>query len=572
MTQKGNGKRKQAPAYSADAMAVRYMAGLALIALGVLVFMAVALRLQGNIFEGLRRLCFGLCGILAYVLPVLPVWAGVLVIWSTQRKAPVRPWLYAFLAFFGVCTLMMVTGAMQYLRNAYGSSWGAVINGAFADSANRMERASGGGALGAILAWPLWRYLGPVLGSIIVFLLTALCVLLAVDLTPSRLYAVFTGQADSRREQKRREREQAEQQAILAQQQQQAYWAQQQQIIEQQQPYNMPLQNTQGQGMPQQPVQQPWPEPQGDGGVRAWQEQAAPGQWPQEQTGHQSGIFGPKKPEKPAAPEKGFVSRIFSRGRKEEEYDGLSDGTTLQDMDAAHRAAAAQNAKPPRRTATGAEIAQPQTHWQQEPEPEETFTQSEPEPARRPRPAQQTVMELPEEEPAAPAEPEQKRKPAREDSAYRRPAAEEKKPEAAQPVRPAVPVVQQEIGTAAYKPKLKVPEKKEEPEEDEGEWIPTNYVYPSIMDLARPQQNCEDTREEDQARSMKLEETLASFKVQARVVHVTHGPAISRFELELAAGTKVSKISELEKDIAYGMSATEVRIEAPIPGKRLVGV
>ena len=51
MTQKGNGKRKQAPAYSADAMAVRYMAGLALIALGVLAFMAVELRLQGNIFE-----------------------------------------------------------------------------------------------------------------------------------------------------------------------------------------------------------------------------------------------------------------------------------------------------------------------------------------------------------------------------------------------------------------------------------------------------------------------------------------------------------------------------------------
>ena len=100
MAQKGNGKRRQAPAYSADAMAVRYMAGLALIALGVLVFMAVALRLQGNIFEGLRRLCFGLCGIMAFVLPALPVWAGVLIIWSTQRKAPVRPWLYAFLAFF----------------------------------------------------------------------------------------------------------------------------------------------------------------------------------------------------------------------------------------------------------------------------------------------------------------------------------------------------------------------------------------------------------------------------------------------------------------------------------------
>jgi hypothetical protein len=97
------------------------MAGLVLIALGVLVFMAVALRLQGNIFEGLRRLCFGLCGIMAFVLPALPVWAGVLVIWSTQRRAPVRPWLFALLAFIGLWTFMMVTGAMQYLRDAYGN-------------------------------------------------------------------------------------------------------------------------------------------------------------------------------------------------------------------------------------------------------------------------------------------------------------------------------------------------------------------------------------------------------------------------------------------------------------------
>ena len=80
MAQKGSNRRKQAPAYSADTMALRYMAGLALIALGAVIFMAVALRLQGHIFEGLRRVCFGLCGIMAYALPVIPLWAGGLVI------------------------------------------------------------------------------------------------------------------------------------------------------------------------------------------------------------------------------------------------------------------------------------------------------------------------------------------------------------------------------------------------------------------------------------------------------------------------------------------------------------
>ena len=98
------------------------------------------------------------------------------------------------------------------------------------------------------------------------------------------------------------------------------------------------------------------------------------------------------------------------------------------------------------------------------------------------------------------------------------------------------------------------------------------YIPPDLDLLDMPVRKTDINPEEDEALARCLEETLASFKVQARVVHVTHGPAISRFELELAAGTKVNKVSELEKDIAYAMSATAVRIEAPIPGKRLVGV
>ena len=563
MAQKGNGKRRQAPAYSADAMAVRYMAGLALIALGVLVFMAVELRLSGNIFEGLRRLCFGVCGIMAYVLPALPVWAGVLVIWSTQRRAPVRPWLFAFLAFLGLCTLMMVTGAMQYLRDAFGSNWGAVINGAYTDSAARMERASGGGAAGAILAWPLWKYLGPVLGTFIVFVLTVFCVLLAMNLTPSRLRDIFTGQAGVRKEQQRMERERAEQQQ-LAWQQQQAMWAQQQQQIIEQQQYAqqqpVPPQNMQPQTPYQQPMQ-PWPAPD-DGGVRDWQEQAAAGQL--DATGYQSNIFGRQDTQKPAGPGKGFVSKLFGRN-KEEAYDGLVDTSELQ-----------QAAKAGRRTATGAQI-QPQTHWKPEPAAEEPVTQRREEPAvpaetkpgpetaRRRRPAEQTTLDMPEEKPARP-------EPARDDSRYRRPEPEVKKQAEKLPVQPAVPVVQQTIGEETWKPPIKVPVKQKEADEDEGPWMPTPYNYPPITDLAKPMQGVQDTRMEDEDRSRKLVETLASFRVPARVVHVTHGPAISRFELELEAGTKVSKVAELEKDIAYGMSATSVRIEAPIPGKRLVGV
>ena len=586
MAQKGSGKRRQAPAYSADAMAVRYMAGLALIALGALIFMAVELGLPGNIFEGLRRLCFGLCGVTAYVLPALPVWAGVLVIWSTQRRAPVRPWLFAFLAFLGLCAfIMIISGALDWMRRQgmiNTSNWGAVINSVYTDSHDRMAIAGGGGALGAILAWPFWNFLGSVLGTAVIFVLTAFCLLLAMNLTPSRLHDLFTGQAGVRKEQQRLERERMEQQQLAWQQQQQLAWQQQQQIIEQQQQYQM-------QQPPAQPVR-PWPA-QDDGGIRDWQEQMAAGRM--DTTGHQSQIFGRTSQQKPAASGRSFVSRIFNRDRKEE-YDGLSDGSTL-----------AQAAKPVRRTATG-EPAQPRTDWKQKPEEENEsqrrgeFPVSDGmvpkrESARRRRnePAQQNLFEAPEETPGwhAPAKETKRREEsavgstvptgtasgkeqARDDSRYRRPTAEEgKQPDrepGRTPARPAVPVTEP-IGEKTWKPTVKVPEKKTE-EEDEGPWMPTPYNYPPITDLARPLQGVADTRAEDEARSRKLEETLASFRVPARVVHVTHGPAISRFELELEAGTKVNKVSELEKDIAYGMSATSVRIEAPIPGKRLVGV
>jgi S-DNA-T family DNA segregation ATPase FtsK/SpoIIIE len=69
-----------------------------------------------------------------------------------------------------------------------------------------------------------------------------------------------------------------------------------------------------------------------------------------------------------------------------------------------------------------------------------------------------------------------------------------------------------------------------------------------------------------------LIETLGHFGIQAQVIgHVT-GPHITRYELRLAPGTKVSKVAQLKDDLAYALAATEIRILAPIPGKQAVGV
>ena len=63
-----------------------------------------------------------------------------------------------------------------------------------------------------------------------------------------------------------------------------------------------------------------------------------------------------------------------------------------------------------------------------------------------------------------------------------------------------------------------------------------------------------------------LQESLASHNVETELIGMTVGPTVTRYELELGHGVKVSKVTNLQKDIAYAMAATDVRILAPIPG------
>jgi DNA segregation ATPase FtsK/SpoIIIE, S-DNA-T family len=70
----------------------------------------------------------------------------------------------------------------------------------------------------------------------------------------------------------------------------------------------------------------------------------------------------------------------------------------------------------------------------------------------------------------------------------------------------------------------------------------------------------------------KLVETLGHFGVEAKIIGVVSGPHVSRYELRLAPGIKVKKVTELTNDLAYALASTDIRILAPIPGKQAVGV
>lgn len=98
-----------------------------------------------------------------------------------------------------------------------------------------------------------------------------------------------------------------------------------------------------------------------------------------------------------------------------------------------------------------------------------------------------------------------------------------------------------------------------------------HYVFPSLDELIPPEQKTEDT-EWLHAQSEKLEEALSHFSIQANVIDAVQGPTVTRFELTVGHGTKVSKIRNLTDDLKLALAAEEIRIQAPIPGRSSIGV
>jgi len=100
-----------------------------------------------------------------------------------------------------------------------------------------------------------------------------------------------------------------------------------------------------------------------------------------------------------------------------------------------------------------------------------------------------------------------------------------------------------------------------------------NYQLPQVTLLQKSLKMKNPRLNKDLADNVKiLEETLASFGVKIKVTQVTQGPAITRYEAQPAPGVKVSKITNLADDIALSLASANVRIEAPIPGKSVVGI
>ena len=684
MAQKNNQKGKRVPAYTSDRMVAHLIVGLLLVALGVMIFLANALGMTGDVFDSLRQVSRGLCGVIAIALPVIPIWGGVLLMIGIQRKPPVRPFLLAILLLVLICTaatLLTFVGAdslLDYMRAYIAQTSMADVMPAYLTRAFDFgsRYGIGGGLIGMLLSWPLWKGLGAIFGAVIIIIAAVVTFLFMIRLDVKGM----VGKAKAHNDQRR-----AQQSAMEAQQrQQELMWQQEQMRIQQEQRRMQEAARQQQiqQQLNQQQMQQaqmPWPpqnyqqmgyEDSPDQSVPVVKQVQTRGK---KQSAQQHG-FQPTPEElgaydsvPVAMPEEGKKKRggIFNRDkegdgvaipRKKNFFDKVAEEDPVPPVQEAYSrpapavrtARTAQPArqqtapvqpiapaapvfpseveeKPHRSVYQRPELDEPEVVYTQEPQifeepapvgrhaaapvkpaaapapaarkpvapPEEVDTDFTAEAEEKPvsensflarlRAAKKAAgLEVPGEEPAPMAakesavpRPTARHAATAEDDWANTPPWEETAAPAA-PAAPMKPVVTAKKPEGAYEPELNLKPRRSgsdlppAPMFEGHKDVP--YVFPGMDLLKAPEPQAGISPEEDELRSRRLENTLQSFRVPAKVRHITHGPAISRFELELAAGIKVSKVTDLNRNIAMNMEVKSVRIEAPIPGKSLVGV
>ena len=650
---KSQSRKRKSRALSSDTMAMRVMGSLLLIAFGVLLFMAVNLRMVGDIFTGLRMICYGSAGNLAFFVFLLPLVTGVLLLISTQKKVRLRVPLMSLLCF------LLLLGSVQLLT--YTSMNGRSLplmdylalqtpsRGGFQDMLHQAylfgsETGSGraGGLLGMLLAWPLWKSFGAVFSGILCILgilAVLMCIFHIHPLTGLRRLQDRLAASSQAREAREYEQQQEE---IQYQQQMAARQAMEQQHMQQIQQQRQAQPATAARPAVNMPHRQTAQRAASQAGIPATPEEsmvmeASP---LRKATLAFSKIFGRQEHDEQAAAAPVYRRQVMPDPQPEvnpfmqtapvtrtaaaatpaqpvQPAQTFADPPLNPDPQIpawaypADELAAMQAADPAEQTTSPVRAEAPVVH---KTEHRKASTPAAATPATATsdpdvNPFMQAVERgtLEVQPPVRTSRTESESAPAAATAGQRQPTAwqsavtekiqelddDEDMPPALQkpmdswtdaPVMNKAPkkvegtvVMPVTSGSSVWDPQLEIKEAEgttyggnEIVAEPKPEPVP--YVFPSLSFLKQPEASVGISPEEDAIRAQRLEETLASFRIQAQVKNVTHGPAISRFELELAAGIKVSKVTDLGPNIAMNMAVKSVRIEAPIPGKSLVGV
>ena len=102
--------------------------------------------------------------------------------------------------------------------------------------------------------------------------------------------------------------------------------------------------------------------------------------------------------------------------------------------------------------------------------------------------------------------------------------------------------------------------------------MPKKYMFPPLSRLQKGEGSVGDSTSELKETALRLQDTLRTFGVKVTITDISQGPSVTRYELQPEQGVKVSKIVGLADDIKLNLAATDIRIEAPIPGKAAIGI
>jgi len=546
---------------------VSLMAGILCLALGFGMQIGITLQASSRTVVALKEMAMGLGGVLYPAVPLFCFWLGWLLCVSARHYISFRAFTISFVAFLALLALltMLTTVAgfgtlMQYIHNmnlnilkvAEPDTWGEYMARAYQRYGNQLNPLPGGGVLGMLVAFPVWRVLGQVGG--VIFLVVALIALFFALL---RINPVLLVQRLDSRIQRRGAEPQPQAAAVPV-------------------PQPEIAQQVDTPSAEQEPAYQPSVTPYY---VDPYQPAAAP------QDPYQPAYSVPESPWQ-AAP-------VMERP----EDEGFTAVT--QDMFEGYEPALAPT---PVRT--------PRQERRRAPEP---VTDAVVQPARE-MPVEQPIAPAPVEMPAASApQPIKQAEPAFAEP--RGPARREQvTAEAVVPVEEVAPTdasketfapaprqperrpvssgIVRDVGTApaveltgrrvAVSPKpgpvaadsrldgmakAKAGGKQMSMPFDDYSRPPARLIS------SPPPDEHPDTTEEDLARADKLISTLSSFNITATVQQIVHGPAITRFAIRLAEGVNVNRLRNVMDNIAVELLAkSAIRAEIPIPGTPLIGI
>lgn len=550
--------------YEPGTLAFFAIVGILFIGLGVVSLLAVLGVLGGSLFTTVKQIMQGLGGSLCIGVSVLMIITGVLVAFSSGKAMPMRGLALVTVLFFSVLAIInllskvgqfgLMDQAITYNATQYtppladASGYWNVITAGY-----RLSAASGmfGGALGMLLAWPAWTFLGTALSVAVLALLCVLCVLFFTGFDFTRLFSASREKSAARSARKAAEEEERRREQMVFEQQRQAALNAAD--------LNKPSYLRRGKaGENPAPAVNPYGLPPGAAPMPNPYFAMNPGAYPQPIPGQ---TYAPGNPAMPPQPD------LYNEIIVPQDKQPLWRRTDKKKEKAKSIPSAAQ-AFQTRMTFTPSEMG---TEAEEPPEaagnsvilsPSKRRTMDRLEQiCQRKAEINQGILESDlaraEEETLPPiaepviVSPRPVAVAVDRDKAYRRPAPA---PEPKQ---------------AARKEPAPLPEKQNVLEEKKSA-----YVFPTIELLNLQQRQALDTRAQDTENAAQLEKTLESFGIPAKVQRVTHGPAVTRFELGLiSSGINVKRIMSIADNIALDMAANGgVRIEIPIPGTNLFGI